>query len=167
MSLYTEEVFMQDIIPSLFQKGRLMGLDVGKKRVGIAISDNSWTIATPLEFIERPTFQAVVQKLKKTIEDFSIVGLVIGLPLNMKGTYGTSAQSVRHFAYNLMKEIPLAALLWDERLSTVAAERALLEADLSRSKRAPLRDKIAAALILQGFLDKLHFFYLLPGKKLS
>ncbi len=156
MPLYTEDTFIQEILSSNPQKGPLMGLDVGKKRIGVSISDGTWTIANPLETIQRITFISVLESLKKKIKDLSIVGIIIGLPLHMNGTQGKSAQSVRHFVYNLMKEIPLPTLLWDERLSTFAAESSLLEANLSRFKRDPLKDKVAAAIILQSFLDKLH-----------
>lgn len=156
MSVYPENIFIQEVLSSYPQRGSLMGLDIGKKRIGVAISDGTWTIASPLETIERTTFSYVLQYLKIKIKDLSIIGIIVGLPLNMNGSQGRSVQSVRHFVYNLIKEISLPILLWDERLSTFAAEEALLEANLSRSKRALLTDKVAAAIILQTFLDKIH-----------
>jgi putative Holliday junction resolvase len=134
---------------------RLLGLDVGTKTIGLALSDTGWTVATPLETIRRSKFTKDAELLFALVDERDVGGLVIGLPVNMNGTEGPRCQSVRQFAANLLtlRGIPIA--LWDERWSTAAAERALLEADTSRRKRANLIDKVAASYILQGALDRL------------
>jgi putative Holliday junction resolvase len=134
--------------------GRLLGLDVGTKTIGLATCDASWSFATAAETVRRTKFTADLEKLKAFAEQHSIVGLVVGLPLNLDGTDSPRTQSVRAFARNLA---PLAfpILLWDERWSTVAVERAMIEADMSRAKRAEKVDAHAAAHILQGAIDAL------------
>lgn len=132
---------------------RLLGLDVGTKTVGIAISDARRTIASPLETIERKKFSTDALRLKELVREYDVGGLVLGYPLNMDGSAGPRCQSIRQFAVNLETYIVLPMLLWDERLSTAAVERAMLEADLSRAKREKHVDKLAASYILQGFLD--------------
>ena len=133
--------------------GRLMALDVGEKTIGLAISDVMRSIATPLETIRRRKFTNDITTLQLAIEKHQIKGLMIGLPINMDGSHGPRVQSIRTFAANISKTIPLPITLWDERLSTVAVQRTMLEADLSRARRAELVDKLAASYMLQGFLD--------------
>jgi putative Holliday junction resolvase len=132
---------------------RLLGLDVGAKTIGIALSDVGRVIATPTTTIRRTKFRDDVAQLKALVAEFEVGGLIIGLPINMDGSEGPRCQSVRQFAANVLEVIDIPAALWDERLSTVAAERALLEADMSRKRRAEVIDKMAAAVILQGALD--------------
>ncbi len=141
-------------LPPLKNK-RLMGLDVGEKTIGLALSDLSQTIASPLETIRRGKFSVDVQMLAKIITEKEVGALVIGWPLNMDGSEGPRCQSTRAFANNVEKTIALPVLLWDERLSTAAVTRLMLEADLSRERRAEVVDKMAAAYILQGALDAL------------
>jgi putative Holliday junction resolvase len=133
----------------------LMGLDLGSKTIGLALSDVSLSIATPLETIRRSKFQADAARLLSVATAHGVGGLVIGLPLNMDGSEGPSAQSARSFARNLEKLSPLPLAFWDERLSTAAVTRTLIEADTSRARRAELVDKLAASYILQGALDRL------------
>ena len=134
-------------------KWRLLGLDVGDKTIGLAVGDATLGIATPMETVGRTKFTADAIRLFALIEEREIGALVIGLPINMDGSEGPRCQSVRQFAANLMtrREIPIA--FWDERLSTAAVTRAMIEADVSRKKRAAAVDKLAAAYILQGALD--------------
>ena len=148
-------------LPELFERlrrdERLLGLDVGTKTIGLALSDVMRQIATPLETIRRTKFKADVEQLLRLAKQHGVGGLVAGLPINLDGTEGPRAQSTRAFVRNLapLTELPMA--FWDERLSTAAAERALLEADTSRKRRAELIDKLAAAYILQGALDRLNY----------
>jgi putative Holliday junction resolvase len=135
--------------------GRLLGLDIGTKTIGLAISDPGLTVATPVETIRRTKFTADAERLRALIAERGVGGLVIGLPVNMNGTEGPRAQSVRQFAANLLARFDIPLAFWDERLSTAAVTRAMLEADLSRKRRAALVDKAAAAYILQGALDAL------------
>jgi putative Holliday junction resolvase len=135
--------------------GRLLGLDVGEKTIGLALSDLTRTVATPYETIMRQKFSKDVQTLKELVEKQKICGIVAGDPINMDGTLGPRAQSVRQFAKDLTKQIDLPLLLWDERMSTMAVTRAMLSADLSRKRRDELVDKMAASYILQGALDAL------------
>jgi putative Holliday junction resolvase len=134
--------------------GRLVGLDVGTKTIGIATCDAGWSFASPVETIRRTKFTADMEALKAFITKHGIIGLVVGLPLNLDGTDSPRTQSVRAFARNLAP-LGLPLLLWDERWSTVAVERAMIEADLSRAKRAVKVDSHAAAHILQGAIDAL------------
>ncbi len=135
--------------------GRLLGLDVGSKTIGLALSDMTRAVATPLTTIKRTKFTKDAAELSEIIENHEIFALVIGLPLNMDGSEGPRAQSVRAFARNLSSHVSLPVAFWDERLSTAAAERTLLEADASRKRRGEVIDKMAAAIILQGALDRL------------
>jgi putative holliday junction resolvase len=135
---------------------RLLGLDVGTKTIGLALSDVTRAIATPLETIRRTAFTADAARLISIAAEHGAAGLVIGLPINLDGSEGPRAQSVRAFARNLSRLTDLPMALWDERLSTAAVERALLEADASRKRRAAAIDKMAAAYILQGALDRLN-----------
>jgi putative Holliday junction resolvase len=133
----------------------LMGLDLGTKTIGIAVSDTSRRIASPLATLARRRFGLDAADLIARAEERKIGGIVLGLPRNMDGSEGPRAQSTRAFARNLAAVTPLPIGYWDERLSTVAAERALLEADTSRRRRAEVIDHVAAAFILQGLLDRL------------
>ena len=137
------------------REGKLMGLDLGTKTIGIALSDIRLEIATARETLKRKKFTQDAQVLLEMANSENVFGFVLGLPLNMDGSEGPRAQATRAFARNLsgLTDIPIA--FWDERLSTVAAERALLEADMSRAKRAEKIDSVAAAFILQGALDRL------------
>lgn len=132
-----------------------MGLDLGTKTIGIALSDISRTIASSLTTIHRVKFKEDAAALIAIVDSESVCGLVMGLPLNMDGSEGPRAQATRAFVRSLRPLIDLPVLLWDERLSTVAAERMLIAADQSRKRRAEVIDKTAAAFILQGALDRL------------
>jgi len=134
---------------------RLAGLDLGAKTIGIALSDTRLKIATPFRTIRRTRFSTDAKEFLALCESEKVGGLILGLPLNMNGTEGPRAQATRAFLRNLAPLTDLAVVLWDERLSTVAAERAMIEADLSRKKRAEKIDAAAAAYILQGALDRL------------
>ncbi len=134
--------------------GRLLGLDVGTKTIGLATCDAGWSFATASETILRTKFAAELAALRASIDRHTIVGLVVGLPLNMDGSDSPRTQSVRAFARNLLP-LALPVLLWDERWSTVAVERAMIDADVSRAKRATKVDSHAAAHILQGAIDAL------------
>jgi putative Holliday junction resolvase len=138
---------------SLAREQRLLGLDIGTKTVGLALSDVRRSVATPYDTIRRAKFAADAQALFAVVDKQGVGGLVLGLPLEMDGREGPRCQSVRQFAKNLLavRDIPLA--FWDERLSTAAVTRTLLEADTTRARRAEVVDKMAAAYILQGFLD--------------
>ena len=133
----------------------IAGLDLGTVTIGVAVSDSLLSIATPLETIKRKKFGLDVDKLDVIIAKRALGGIVWGLPRNMDGSEGPRAQSTRAFARNLSARCPLPITFWDERLSTVAAERALLEADTSRKRRAEVIDHVAAGFILQGALDRL------------
>ena len=134
--------------------GKLAGLDVGTKTVGVAICDAGWHFAGPLETILRTKFTRDMAELRTICEREQVVGLVVGLPLNMDGRDSPRTQSTRAFARNLAP-LDLPILLWDERWSTQAVERAMIEADISRAKRAEKVDSLAAAHILQGAIDAL------------
>ncbi len=134
--------------------GRLLGLDVGTKTIGVAVCDAGWTIATPAELIARAKFSADLARLKALATAQRVTGIVIGLPLNLDGSESPRTQSVRAFAHNV-EPLGLPILLWDERWSTQAVTRTLLDADASRARRAELVDKMAAAYILQGAIDAL------------
>lgn len=134
---------------------RLMGLDLGTKTIGIAISDVLLTIATARETLIRKKFTLDAQSLIIMAEKEDIFGFVIGLPLNMDGSEGPRAQATRAFIRNMGNLTEMPFLLWDERLSTVAAEEAMIEADISRKKRSQKIDAVAAAIILQGALNRL------------
>lgn len=136
--------------------GTLAGLDLGTKTIGIAFSDQLRHVATPFQTIRRKKFSLDAKALEEALANRNTTGIVLGLPRNMDGSEGPRAQSTRAFARNLTQVISLPICFWDERLSTVAAERALLDADTSRRKRAEVIDHVAAAYILQGFLDRLH-----------
>ena len=132
---------------------RILGLDIGTKTIGIALSDELSLIAQGLFTLKRKGLQSDIRELEKLIEERSVERIVIGLPKNMNNTLGTSANMVLSFIEELAKSVDLPVVTWDERLSTVAAEKALLEADMSRKKRKRVIDTVAAQLILQGYLD--------------
>ena len=144
-----------DFAVTLPGSGALVGLDLGTKTIGVAFSDIMRGVATPNLTIRREKFTKDAEALLKLLTQRQIVGIVIGLPRNMDGSEGPRAQSTRAFVRNLAPLSPLPVLFWDERLSTVAAERALLEADTSRKRRAEVIDHVAAGFILQGALDRL------------
>ena len=133
----------------------LMGLDLGEKTIGVAVSDTVWSVASPLETIRRKKFGLDAARLQTLMQDRAIGGLVLGLPRNMDGSEGPRCQSTRAFARNFARLWPGPITFWDERLSTVAAEKALLEADTTRKRRAEVIDHVAAGYILQGLLDRL------------
>jgi putative Holliday junction resolvase len=143
-----------DFAAALPHLGKLAGLDVGTKTVGLAICDPGWSFAGPAETIRRTKFTADLEALRAFVEREAVVGLVVGLPLNLDGSDSSRTQSVRAFARNLLA-LKLPILLWDERWSTQAVERAMIEADVSRARRAQAVDKLAAAHILQGAIDAL------------
>jgi putative Holliday junction resolvase len=142
-----------ELKPLIGRDQRLMGLDVGSKTIGLALSDLSLTIATPMQTIQRTKFTKDAEALFKLIDAQGAAGLVIGLPVSMDGTEGPRCQSTRQFADNLLTLRDIPIVFWDERLSTAAVTRTLLEADASRRRRAEVVDKMAAAYILQGALD--------------
>ena len=144
------EAFADLIVP-----GRLIGIDAGTKTLGLALSDVTRTIASALETIRRTKFSVDVKRLLDLASEHAIAGFVLGLPANLDGSEGPRAQATRAFARNVNALSPLAILLWDERLTTVEAERMLIEADTSRKRRADVIDKLAATLILQGALDRM------------
>ncbi|MGJ8622234.1 MAG: Holliday junction resolvase RuvX [Yoonia sp.] len=145
----------QDFVAHVPAMGALAGLDLGTVTIGVAISDVLRSVATPIETIKRKKFGVDAAKLLELTSKRSVTGLVLGLPRNMDGSEGPRCQATRAFARNLEKLTPLPITFWDERLSTVAAERALLEADTSRKRRAEVIDHVAASYILQGMLDRM------------
>ena len=151
MSLFTLEELLHSLPPGKV----LAGLDLGTKTIGIAISDLGLTLATPRQVIRRTKFTRDAEILLAMVERERVGGCVIGLPVNMDGLEGPRAQASRAFVRNISMKTDIGFALWDERLSTVAAERALLEMDVSRKKRAERIDSAAAAFILQGALDRL------------
>lgn len=148
---------IEDFAAALPRTGAIAGLDLGTRTIGVAVSDGLRQVASPLTVIRRQKFTLDAAELLRIAADRGLTGLVLGLPRNMDGTEGARAQSTRAFARNLERLTPLPLGFWDERLSTVAAERALLEADASRRKRAEVIDQVAAAYILQGALDRLGY----------
>jgi len=147
----------EEFATSLPQMKAIAGLDLGTVTIGVAVSDTFLSVATPLETIKRKKFTVDAEKLLAICNARSIGGLVLGLPRNMDGSEGPRCQATRAFARNLSRltEVPIS--YWDERLSTVAAERALLEADTSRKRRSEVIDHVAASYILQGALDRLGY----------
>jgi putative Holliday junction resolvase len=158
---FEKAAFMTDTDPlafvaSLPAGARLFGLDLGTRTIGLAVSDQGHRIASPLETIGRVKFSKDVAKLLDLAARNNVGGLVMGLPINMDGSEGPRAQSTRAFCRNLKPLTALPLIFWDERMSTAAVTRTLLEADTSRRRRDEVVDKMAAAFILQGFLDRLH-----------
>lgn len=148
---------IEDFVASLPAHGPVLGLDFGDKTIGVAVSDTFRSVATPFRTIRRTKFTTDAEELLSIVADRNAVGLVLGLPLNMDGSEGPRVQKTRAFARNLSRLTPLPIAFWDERLSTVAAERALLEADTSRRRRAEVIDHVAAGFILQGALDRMRY----------
>jgi len=150
-------VALADLKQSMTAGSRILGLDTGEKTIGLAVSDSGLAVASPVDTIRRTKFRADVQTLAALIAERNVGALVVGLPVNMDGSEGPRCQSARQFAQNLLEngiELPIA--FWDERLSTAAIERFLVdEADMTRKRRAQVVDKMAAAYILQGALDAL------------
>ncbi len=139
----------------VYQGQRILGLDLGTKTIGIALSDTQQQVATPLETLRRKKFQIDAKHLLGLVVEFDIAAFVIGLPLNMDGTEGSRVQSTNAFVRNMGQKTDVPFIAWDERMSTVAVERVLLEADATRLARSRVIDKMAAGYILQGALDRL------------
>lgn len=135
--------------------GALFGLDLGTKTIGVAVSDEGWRVATPLQTLKRTRFKADAQALLALAERYNVGAFILGLPLNMDGSSGPRAQATRDFARNLVRLTEKPIVAWDERWSTVAAERALLATDTSRAKRRREVDRIAASIILESALGRL------------
>jgi putative holliday junction resolvase len=146
---------LPDFTVSLPQGARVIGIDLGTKTLGLALSDTTRNIASALVTLRRSRLTEDLRRLLDLAGEHGAGGFVVGLPLNLDGSEGPRAQATRAFVRNLAKATPLAIAYWDERLTTVAAERALLEADLSRKRRAEVVDKVAATLILQAALDRM------------
>ena len=146
---------IEDLPPLLAREARLLGLDVGSKTIGMALSDVTRSVATPYDTIRRSKFTADAKTIREVVEKNQVGALVIGLPLNLDGSEGPRVQSTRAFARNLAAHVEVPMVFWDERLSTAAVERHLIEADVSRKRRAELVDRMAAAYILQGALERL------------
>ena len=146
-----------DFVAALPDFGAIAGLDLGTVTIGVAVSDGMRQVGTPLETIRRKKFGLDAAKLLEICTHRNITGLVLGLPMNMDGSEGPRCQATRAFARNLEKLTDLPIAYWDERLSTVAAERVLLEADTSRKRRGEVIDHVAAGFILQGLLDRLSY----------
>ena len=155
MSAPPPDIPIEALVARLPAGTRLAGLDLGTKTIGVALSDMRLQIATPFKTIARTKFGKDADSLLALCAAEKVGGLILGLPINMNGTEGPRAQATRAFLRSLAPLTDLPAVLWDERLSTVAAERAMLEADMSRKKRAEKIDAAAAAFILQGALDRL------------
>ena len=145
---------MEEFIRNIGLDGALMGLDLGEKTIGVAVSDTRRSVATGIKTIKRTKFHQDLKILMQVIEDRDIKGVILGLPKNMNGTEGPRCQSTRAFAKNMSVTVLLPITFWDERLSTVAAERSLIEANASRRRRAEVIDYVAASFILQGVLDR-------------
>ncbi|PFG64256.1 putative Holliday junction resolvase [Thioclava sp. ES.031] len=148
---------IEEFAEAIPRMGGVAGLDLGTKTIGVAVSDGLRSVATPLSTIKRKKFGVDAEALLKIVAERELKGLILGLPKNMDGTEGARCQSTRAFARNLTRLTDLPIGYWDERLSTVAAERAMLEADMSRAKRAEAIDHVAASFILQGALDRLRY----------
>lgn len=142
-------------LATLPPRRRLLGFDLGTKTIGLALSDVERRIATPLRTLARAKFTADANEIRAVVDTYAVGGFVFGLPVNMDGSEGPRAQATRAFARNLARVVSLPAAFWDERLSTAAVTRMMIEADLSRRKRAERVDQLAAAYILQGALDRM------------
>ncbi len=151
-----------DLKAHLQQGQRLLGLDVGTKTIGMALSDTRLVIATPFDTIRRTRFRDDLARISQEVEKHGVGGIVVGLPLALEGGEGPRAQGVRQFAKNLLARLDLPLTFWDERMSTAAVERGMIEADLSRRRRAQIVDRAAASYILQGLLDRLAHGGVLP-----
>lgn len=148
---------LEDFAARLPASGAIAGLDLGDKTIGVALSDLRRQVATPIEVIRRVKFTIDAEKLLALLGARQVQAIILGLPLNMDGSEGPRVQATRAFARNLTRLTDLPIFYWDERLSTVAAERALLEADASRARRKSVIDQVAAGYILQGVLDRLGY----------
>lgn len=153
---------LRDLKALLPPGGRLIGLDLGEKTIGMAVSDPGLSLASPIGTIRRTKFTPDAKELLRIVDDRGVAGLVIGLPVNMDGSEGPRCQSVRAFAGDLLKLRDLPVAFWDERLSTMAVQRQMIDFDVTRKKRAKAVDTAAAAWILQGALDALQFGGPLP-----
>jgi len=149
------EIEINEIKSHLKKGERLLGLDLGSKTIGLALSDIRLTIASPMETIKRKKFTLDAERLLTIIKEQNVGGLVLGLPKNMDGSEGPRCQSTRQFARNMAEKTNIPISFWDERLSTIAVTRTLIEADASRKRQSELVDKLAASYILQGVLDNL------------
>jgi putative Holliday junction resolvase len=147
---------IEDLAGTLVGTQRLMGIDLGTKTIGLALSDVERSLATPLETLKRTKFSTDAAKLLARAKEFGVAAFVVGLPLNMDGSEGPRVQATRAFVRNLTTLSPIPCIFWDERLSTAAVTRALIAQDVSRAKRAEVIDRMAAAYILQGALDRLN-----------
>jgi len=148
-------IAIEDLAPSLPAKARLIGVDLGAKTIGLAISDVERRLASPLKTLPRGAFARDAEALTAIFAEFDIAGVVLGLPLDLSGRDSPRAQSTRAFARNLAKRTTLPMVFWDERFSTAVVTRSLIANDVSRARRAQVVDKMAAAYILQGALDRL------------
>jgi putative Holliday junction resolvase len=146
---------LEALAATLPPRGRLVGVDLGTKTIGLALSDPERRIASPLETIRRTKFAPDAARIAAIVAQFEVAAIVVGLPLNMDGSAGPRVQATRAFMRNLGPLVPCPIVPWDERLSTVAVTRMLIEADASRARRGEVVDKVAAAYILQGALDRL------------
>lgn len=146
---------LEALAATLPPRGRLVGVDLGTKTIGLALSDPQRRIASPLETIRRTKFAPDAARIAAIVAQFEVAAIVVGLPLNMDGSAGPRVQATRAFMRNLGPLVPCPIVPWDERLSTVAVTRMLIEADASRARRGEVVDKVAAAYILQGALDRL------------
>ena len=149
-------ITLEELKKNQLDKGRLIGLDLGSKRIGVSICDEKQLIATPFKTLNRTTARELINELKIIIEENNIQGIIIGNPLNMDGSSGSSAQSVKDTSDNIKKSINLPICLWDERLSTVGAFNLSSQLDINVSKREKKIDENAAAFILQGAIDYLN-----------
>ncbi len=146
-------ITQQELLPLSLIKSRAMGLDVGNKTIGVALSDQTWMIASAHSLIKRQNLSVDISTLVKIIKEYNVSCIISGWPVNMNGTEGPQAQVVKKLIDTLLQRHDIPVFLWDERLSTVAATRTLLEADMSRKRRSEVVDKMAATFILQGVLD--------------
>lgn len=145
----------EELAAALTHKARILAMDVGEKTIGIALSDELRTVATPHSIIERTKWGKDAALIRELLNQFSVCAILVGYPINMDGSLGPRCQSTRQFVRSLEQLTDIPIMLWDERLSTIAAHRSMLEADLSRQRRKELVDKIAASYLLQGALDQL------------
>jgi len=155
MSTIDQQSDLRGLAAKLAPADRLLGIDLGTKTIGLSLSDTQRRIATPLKTLKRTKFKENALELTEVLEQHNVGGVIIGLPLNMDGSSGPRVQATKAFAKNFQIVVNVPIVFWDERLSTVAVTRTMLEADLSRKRRGELVDKMAAAYILQGALDYL------------
>ncbi|MBX3487571.1 MAG: Holliday junction resolvase RuvX [Candidatus Paracaedibacteraceae bacterium] len=146
-------ITQQELLPLSLTKSRAMGLDIGNKTIGVALSDQTWMIASAHSLIRRQNLSVDISALVKIIKEYNVSCIISGWPVNMNGTEGPQAQVVKKLIDTLLQHHDIPVFLWDERLSTVAVTRTLLEADMSRKRRSEVVDKMAATFILQGVLD--------------